>query len=300
MWSALFLLCLTAAPRLEVHPAKADPGGLVVLDAWGTEAPLSGSVLGQDLHFFLAGPGHQRAFLALKLEQAPGAFVVQARAAADLPAEGAELSSTLNVAKKDFPRRELSVEGKFVNPPKKVKKQMEEDRAAIDAAYAVPFGPALFVGGLAEPRPGAAITAHFGDQRTYNGKKKSEHYGTDFEGKVGDRIQSAADGVVVLARGCYMSGNTVIVSHGGGLFTSYFHMTRMDVAPGDRVTQGQQLGVVGATGRVTGPHLHFGVKVFTHLVDAESALKLSLGLDPPPLENAPRAVLDGGVQDGGR
>jgi murein DD-endopeptidase MepM/ murein hydrolase activator NlpD len=274
----------TGGPRLEVHPDAIVPGGIAVVDAWGLDDPaaLSGEVFGQNLHFFTAGPGHQRALVALKLDTKPATVPL---AVAVKGHEG--LATTVKVAAKEFPKRELTVLSKFVSPPKSERKHIEEDKAAINKAYDQPFGPALFVGGLSVPKPGAELTAHFGDQRTYNGKKQSEHYGTDYDGSIGEPILAAADGVVVLARGCYMSGNTVFVNHGGGLFTSYFHMSRMDVTDGQHVARGEQLGLVGKTGRVTGPHLHFAVKVFSRLADAEEALKLQLGLDPPPAAPAP-------------
>ena len=149
----------------------------------------------------------------------------------------------------------------------------------INKAYkSLGFGPATFVGKLTQPRD-SEITVHFGDQRIYNGKKKNAHQGTDFDGKTGDPIQATADGVVVLARGCYYSGNTVIVAHGGGLFTSVLPHVAHGRDPGQQVSRGTQLGVVGKTGRVTGPHLHLGVKIHDRLVDAEEAFKLDLCLD---------------------
>jgi murein DD-endopeptidase MepM/ murein hydrolase activator NlpD len=278
MFAPLLALSLAASPRLEVHPDAPVPGGILVIDAWNVDkaSALSGEVVGMRLHFFSAGAHHQRALVALKLEQPAGDLPI----AVDLKG-GEALETTAHVAAKEFPKRELTVKGKYVSPPKSEAQHIEQDKVAIKRAYDQPFGPALFVGQLSLPRPGAEVTAHFGDQRTYNGKKQSEHYGTDFDGKIGEPILSAAEGVVVMARGCYMSGNTVIVNHGGGLFTSYFHMSRMDVKDGQKVGRGEQLGLVGKTGRVTGPHLHFGVKVFARLADGEEALKLPLGLDPP-------------------
>jgi murein DD-endopeptidase MepM/ murein hydrolase activator NlpD len=295
LW-ALSMSTPSMTPRLEVRPeGGAVPGGLLVVDVWNYERPdlLSGELAGQELHFFNAGPHHQRALVGLKLEQVPGELQLNVYMGDTAPADGGPpnaLTTTARVLNKDFPKRELKVPSKYVSPPKSARKQIAEDKKAVSKAYDQAFGPAKFEGALSLPKPGAEITAHFGDQRTYNGKKQSEHYGTDFNGDIGEPILAAADGLVTLARGCYMSGNTVIISHGAGLFTSYFHMSRMDVKVGQKVERGEQLGLVGKTGRVTGPHLHFGVKVFSRLVDAEEALKLALGKDPTTPVEAPQVA----------
>lgn len=275
----LALLAATPTPALTVQDGAAVPGGLLVLDVVGVERPesLRGELAGQRLRFFTAGPHHQRALVGLSLEQQPGelAVKVERRGKGQPP-----LTATVTVRPKEFRKSELKVAPKFVKPPKSELAHIEQDKKMISAAYhGVVFGPAAFAGRLSPPRD-AEITAHFGDQRIYNGKKKNAHLGTDFDGKTGDPIQAAADGVVILARDCYYSGNTVIVAHGGNLFTSYFHMSKMESAPGQLVKRGQRLGLVGKTGRVTGPHLHLGVKIGERLVDAEEAFTLELGLDP--------------------
>jgi murein DD-endopeptidase MepM/ murein hydrolase activator NlpD len=300
--TALLLALLSAthpSPTLTIQDGAAVPGGLLVLDVAGVDRPdsLRGELAGTRLHFFTAGPHHQRALVGLTLEQEPGELTVKV----DRRGKGVEpLTATVTVRPKEFRKSELKVEPKFVKPPKSELDHIATDKKMISAAYhGVVFGPAAFVGKLSPPRD-AEITAHFGDQRLYNGKKKNAHMGTDFDGKIGDPIQAAADGVVILARDCYYSGNTVIVAHGGGLFTSYFHMSKMESTPGQR---GQRLGLVGKTGRVTGPHLHLGVKIGERLVDAEEAFTLQLGQDkgqhpaPPELKAGLFGVAlpDGGV-----
>jgi murein DD-endopeptidase MepM/ murein hydrolase activator NlpD len=268
-----------AAPQLSIQNEAAVPGGILVLDVHGVDnaKALHGHLLGQRLRFFTAGPHHQRALVGLSLDQKPGTLPVQVEYVHGLGAE--TLDASVEVQPKEFRKSELKVAPKFVSPPDSEKQHIAEDHLAIKAGYhALPFGPALFSGKLTPPRD-SELTAHFGDQRIYNGKKRSAHMGTDFDGNIGDPIRAVAAGVVVLARACYYSGNTVFVDHGGGLFTSYFHMSRMDVKAGQKVKRGEQLGVVGKTGRVTGPHLHLGVKVFSRLVDAEEAFKVDLGLD---------------------
>src|SRR5690606_28296371 len=110
----------------------------------------------------------------------------------------------------------------------------------------------------------------------FNGSLASVHYGLDLRGAVGAPIHAANAGVVVMVRDCFTSGNTVIVDHGAGLYTLYFHLSRFDVTEGQRVERGQLLGAVGSTGRVTGPHLHWSVHVDGRYVDPQRLLELAL------------------------
>ena len=110
------------------------------------------------------------------------------------------------------------------------------------------------------------MNSPFGQRRLFNGELQSQHQGMDLDGKTGDPIYASNDGVVRLARNCYTSGNTVIVDHGADVFTSYFHMSAFKTKVGEMVKRGQLIGLVGRTGRVTGPHLHFAVRVGTRAV----------------------------------
>lgn len=105
------------------------------------------------------------------------------------------------------------------------------------------------------------VTSPFGVERRFNGELRSVHYGLDLDGSVGVAVRSAHAGVVQMVEARFVSGNTVIVDHGGGVLTAYYHLSQARVAVGDRVRAGQVLGDVGSTGRVTGPHLHLAVLV---------------------------------------
>ena len=111
------------------------------------------------------------------------------------------------------------------------------------------------------------ITSPFGTKRLFNGSLKSYHSGTDFRAKMGTPIISANDGQVVLVKNRFFAGNSVLVNYGQGIYLGYFHMSHFLVKKGDFVKQGQVLGLSGATGRVTGPHLHLGAKVWGVQVD---------------------------------
>ena len=106
------------------------------------------------------------------------------------------------------------------------------------------------------PRPGA-VTGRFGVARVFNGMLRSRHLGVDFAGRPGAAVRAANRGVVALVADLYLSGTTILIDHGAGLVTGYFHLSRALVSVGDSVARGQLIGHVGASGRVTGPHLHW-------------------------------------------
>jgi murein DD-endopeptidase MepM/ murein hydrolase activator NlpD len=104
------------------------------------------------------------------------------------------------------------------------------------------------------------ITARFGSGRTFNRTLASTHLGVDFAGTVGAPVRAANRGVVALVARFFLAGNVVYIDHGDGVVTGYFHMSKVLVAQGDTVARGQEIGLVGATGRVTGPHLHWSAR----------------------------------------
>jgi hypothetical protein len=154
-------------------------------------------------------------------------------------------------------------------PPNKVEPNPQEeaviaaDNIATAAARKTAIGAAgdseAFVKGFALPIAGVPTSGVFGSRRTYNGQERSWHKGHDLAAKTGTPVHAPARGTVRLARETFMSGNLIMLDHGGGVTTVYAHLSRMDVKPGDVVKPGQIIGKVGTTGRSSGPHLHWGV-----------------------------------------
>ncbi len=105
------------------------------------------------------------------------------------------------------------------------------------------------------------ITSHFGTKRVYNGELKSYHSGTDFKAKIGTPIKAVNNGKIVIAENRFYAGNSIVIDHGQGIFSCYFHLSKMYFKVGDFIKKGQTLGLSGNTGRVTGPHLHFSFRV---------------------------------------
>lgn len=157
----------------------------------------------------------------------------------------------------------------------------EEDRArlardrerAAQVARDARAAPRLWSLTMVMPRP-SRVTSEFGTGREFNGQISSRHMGLDLQGFTGDTVVAAADGVVALVDGFLLAGNIVYLNHGGGLVSGYFHLTEQLVEAGDTVDAGTPIGRVGATGRVTGPHLHWVVRYGTTSVDPRSLLAL--------------------------
>jgi murein DD-endopeptidase MepM/ murein hydrolase activator NlpD len=285
-----------AVDGVVLAPAVARPGDVVLVRVQGAAsdgAPVSGTAGGRPLQFWPRG-AETWALGALPLETSPGPLAVEV---AVPPEGGARVSATLTVVEPGFPSKSLTVSPKFVTPPASVKKRIARDHAAFAAAYDRPFTPPLFSASFAWPHRGAH-RGRYGDQRVFNGKKESVHYGLDIDAARGAPVEAANDGEVVLARDCYYSGKTIGVWHGADLYTLYFHMDRLLVRRGAKVRRGDRLGLVGSTGRSTGPHLHFSARAAGLLVDPESllAIDFAMGAAPPrragpplpePLRDAP-------------
>lgn len=274
-------LLIPPGAALALAPDRVRPGDAFLVTVAGIEAPPAAGVAGRELRFYRV-PGGWQAVAALPVEAEPGTLEVEARLAG-----GAALRARMVVAEPAFPEAQLRVAPRFVTPSPAEKRRMERDQAAFVRAFAAPFGPPTFAGPFAPPRE-ADVTSSFGEKRIFNGRKQGQHYGTDLAGEVGAPVAAANDGRVVLARDCFASGKSLVVAHGGGIHTVYFHLSQMEVRAGQEVRRGQLVGRVGQTGRVTGPHLHFGAKVGDLYVDPESVYRLAF--DAPAAADGRPAV----------
>lgn len=271
MIATLGLALLAAAPLVEVQPGQARPGDAILVTVFNSSVLPEGTLGERSLVFIDAPHGGYQALTSLSVEAKPGSLVLAVTLTSD---EGpTQVMGSVDIVDPHFARRELKVGREFTSPNKKQRQQSAADQDAFDAAFDVDYEPWAFDDDFSWPRP-PAITAPFGDLRLINGRKKSQHFGIDLDGDTGDPIVAANDGTVVMVRPCFASGNTVLIAHGGRLFTSYFHLSAFEVKPGQQVKRGQRIGRVGKTGRVTGPHLHFGVKIDGRWVNPASLLSL--------------------------
>ena len=185
----------------------------------------------------------------------------------------------LVVTPRAFRTRRLTVNEAFVTPPASERDRIEREAKLLDGVWHSPAGERLWHEPFVRPVPQEANSA-FGTRSVFNGKPRNAHGGADFLSPAGTPIQAPNEGRIVVARGLYFSGNTVVIDHGMGLFSMLAHLSEINVHEGDRVPAGHIVGRVGATGRVTGPHLHWAVRASGARVDPLSLLAL-LGTSTP-------------------
>jgi murein DD-endopeptidase MepM/ murein hydrolase activator NlpD len=236
-------------------------------------SPAGGTFAGEPLHFEPAASGAYRALAAMPVEAAePMPLVVRLR---DGSGRGDSVLVEVPVAAGNYRMERLSVAPRFGLEPDgaTAARMAAEAERAREVSRRSRETPRLWGDEFARPRPGR-ITSGFGNGREFNGRVQSRHMGTDFAGAVGAPVHAVARGVVALVDEFFLGGRVVYIDHGAGLVSGYLHLSRTDVAAGDTVTAGQVIGGVGATGRVTGPHLHWLVRYGTITVDPMSLLEL--------------------------
>lgn len=212
-----------------------------------------------------------QAILAVPLDAKPGTETLRARVAGQ-PKAAAAVTRAIAVVRAAYPEQRLTVEGKYVNPDKAALDRHEAERARVKAALALRTPERLWALPMERPVPGD-VSSLFGLRRVFNGEPRAPHRGLDLRGEAGEPVTACAAGRVVLAENHYFAGNSVYIDHGMGVVSMYFHLSAMDVAPGQTVARGQAIGRVGSTGRVTGPHLHFGMAVLGDMVDPQVLLE---------------------------
>ncbi|PSM52617.1 zinc metallopeptidase, M23 family [Campylobacter blaseri] len=173
---------------------------------------------------------------------------------------GNEQVIEFKLIKGKYKQETLKVSNSKVSPPKEVLKRIKKERDEAYAIYALRSDEFLFDSKFIYPMD-SQITSDYGNARVFNGSLKSYHSGTDFRAAEGTKIKASNDGVVKIAKDRYYAGGSVVIDHGGGVYSQYYHMSKIYVKVGQSVKRGEILGLSGSTGRVTGPHLHFGMVV---------------------------------------
>lgn len=260
---------------ISVRARSIRPGELVVL----TVVPPAGSdsvqirAFDRDVPAFRTGDRSWEALVGIDLDVHPGRYAVSVTSGA------ARAVHELVVEKRAFPTRRLKVDEAFVTPPPAEQARIEREAALLAATWKAASPERLWSGPFVRPVAEPANSA-FGTRSIFNGQPRNAHGGADFLSPAGTPVHSPNAGRVVVARPLYFSGNTVIVDHGLGLFSMLAHLSAIDVREGERLNAGHVVGKVGATGRVTGPHLHWTVRAANARVDPLSLLAV-LGAATP-------------------
>jgi len=257
-----------AGPREALHP-----GGVGVIVVTGSTALTSvqGEVLGRPIRFWpTVSPTEWRGLVGIGLDSKSGAHQVTVQGMAG-DAEASTTRLSVLVESRRFDTRRLRVDPRLAKPPEEEAVRIAEEAKAMSIAFAEVTSERLWRGRFEAPVPGAA-TSSYGRLTVMNGEPGGRHQGTDFRAAVGTPVRAPNAGRVVLAKDLYFAGNTVILDHGLGVFSLVAHLSRIDVAVGERVLRGGVLGESGATGRVTGPHLHWAVRFGDASVDPLSLM----------------------------
>ncbi len=198
--------------------------------------------------------------LGVDLEKAPGKYEWKV-SWKNGAGQAASCSAFVMVRTGKFPTENLKVEKQFVEPDPEQQKRAAEDQKKMKAIYDTETPERLWDGPFRLPLKDRVTGGNFGRRRVLNGQARSPHAGVDFPAPTGTPVFAAQSGKVVLAENLYYSGNTVVLDHGFGIYTLYAHLSAIVVAAGQNVKTDTEIGKVGATGRVTGPHLHWGLTI---------------------------------------
>jgi len=271
------------------HRARAiAPGEVVLVEVnasvplkalravWSASAARSGAA-GVPVTFYALDPQRWQGLVPIDLEARAGRYVLTLHANATA---GRELvrEYPITVAARTFPARRITVEAKFAEPPAEALPRIDKERKTVEGLFAATTPERLWTKPFAVPVPGQA-TSSFGRRSIVNGQPRSPHTGTDFQAASGTPVVAPNDGRIVLAADLYFSGNTIIIDHGLGVYSYLAHLSAFDVAEGQVVRRGQEIARSGATGRVTGPHLHWTLRLGAARVDP---LSLLAAFDAPP------------------
>jgi murein DD-endopeptidase MepM/ murein hydrolase activator NlpD len=214
-----------------------------------------------------------RGLVGIDLEKAAGTFDVAVTAKT---AGGTTVTCKVPIAVRvgTFATEHLKVAPNFVEPSPEQLAKAQEDGKKLRELYATITPEKLWQGRFRVPIEGATTGKNFGRRRVLNGKPSTPHTGVDIPSLTGTPVHASQRGRVVLAEELYFSGGTVLIDHGLGIYTLYGHFSEIDVKPGDLVEAGAVIGKVGATGRVTGPHLHWGLTIDRSRVNALSIVRI--------------------------
>ena len=243
-------------------------------------AAVDGEWLGQKLEFFRGNDGQAWYALAgVDVESAVGASSLQIKATLNGNSGGApnqlDLTRSIEIHEAHYRTGALTVAPKFVAPGPKQLARIKAEIALKEKVFTASAPEPLWSGDFRAPVQ-APPTDSFGTRRTFNGQLASVHKGMDFRAASGTVVRAANSGVVVLARPLYYEGNCVVIDHGLSLYTISMHLSRIDVREGQHVSTGERIGLSGATGRVTGPHLHWAVRWQNAYLDPAKLLRLDL------------------------
>jgi len=257
-----------ARPQITISPKKPGPGDIVVITVTAGGGPVKGAFLGKQLHFNEAKQAF-KAIIGVDLNTEPGSYPLE------LSVNGAKLSRTVTIRKKKYPVQKLTLPQDMVVLSPENEARVEREQKIVAALWPID-SMRLWDGNFIDPLPGKKIGTIFGVRRIINDIPKNSHSGVDITADEGEPVHAPNDGVAVLVDNQFYSGNCVFLDHGQGIYTMFFHLSKANVRSGQAVLKGEVIGLVGATGRSTGAHLHWGVRIQGAKVDPLELIRLKL------------------------
>ena len=257
-----------APPRVIVQPEKIGPGDIVTVTVKNTAGPVEGTFNEKQVYF---NPAKKmfKAVIGIDLNQEPGMYPLE------VTINGKKLVKNIRVVKKKYPVQRLTLpEGMVVLSPEN-EARAEREQKKIAAIWPVD-SLRIWSGNFIDPLPGKKVGTPFGVRRIINKIPKSSHSGVDITADEGEPVLAPNDGVVVLVDDQFYSGHSVVLDHGQGIYTMFFHLSTIKVRHGQAVMKGDTIALVGATGRATGAHLHWGVRMQGARVDPLELIRLKL------------------------
>lgn len=253
----------SAGAAVDLPRESRVPGGLAIIDLGASEQAPGEVFFNAHRSPVLRGPSGWVALIGIPLDAKPGTHAAEFVDRGDSARRPLEFT----VTDKKYAEQRLEVKNKRqVNPTKGDLARIDRERVRIDAALGTFTAGRVPELRMEAPVPGERSSS-FGLRRFFNGEPRNPHSGMDIAAAAGTPILAPSPGRVLDVGDFFFNGNTVFVDHGEGVVTMYCHLSRIDVKRGQDVETGQVLGLVGATGRVTGPHLHWGVAVNRAMVD---------------------------------
>jgi murein DD-endopeptidase MepM/ murein hydrolase activator NlpD len=262
-----------ASVRVSWEPAHPRAGDVVLMRVRGVpaDAIVEATLDGHPVTLFSSADGYA-GVVGIDMDTPAGArrWHVTLREAGAI----ATVDGELPIVPRAYTVQHLTVAQTMVELDPATERRAVEESERLRLTYRAISGERLWHGAWVRPVAGEAPGTGFGARRVINGQPRSPHGGTDYAAPRGTPVVAANDGRVALVADFFFPGRLVVLDHGLGLYTLYFHLEDIAVAQGDRVTRGQTIGSVGATGRATGPHLHFGAQVGPARVDPATLLGL--------------------------
>jgi murein DD-endopeptidase MepM/ murein hydrolase activator NlpD len=270
-FSGVLILATTAiagGPDVKISPEKLVPGSAVLVTVTGAE-PSTGEFMHMKLHFAKDGDSFM-AISGVDLFAKPGTYTLKIEFPS--PTTNAAADSQVQVIEKEYPVERFTLKEKVTLTAEELKR-VDREKDILDSIWNTESPESLWTPGFIAPVSGRKGSV-FGLRRIINNEPRSPHTGADIKADEGTQVLATSSGKIVFAAEQFFSGNSIVLDHGNGIYSMYFHLSKIVTPLGTVVKKGDVIGLVGMTGRASGPHLHWGFRVQGARVDPEAMLGL--------------------------